>query len=130
MCKKIAKCMHGEFEMSMMAELNFFLGLQIKQSIEGTFINQAKYMKELLKRFGMIRVKPLAIPIGTSIKLDKDKNDKNVDEKLYRGMIGYFLYLTANRPDIMFSVCVCAGFQSCPKESHLVAVKRIFRYLI
>ncbi|XP_057496707.1 uncharacterized protein LOC130781518, partial [Actinidia eriantha] len=130
MCKEFAKSMQGEFEMSMMGELNFFLGLQIKQSSEGTFINQAKYTKELLKRFGMIEAKPLGTPMGTSIKLDKDENGKNVDEKLYRGMIGSLLYLTASRPDIMFSVCICARFQSCPKESHLVAVKRIFRYLI
>ena len=130
MCKEFSKCMQGEFEMSMMGELNFFLGLQIKQSSEGTFINQAKYTKELLNRFGMREAKPLSTPMGTSIKLDKDENGKKVDEKLYRGMIGSLLYLTASRPDIMFSVCICARFQSCPKESHLVAVKRIFRYLI
>lgn len=45
-------------------------------------------------------------------------------------MIGSLLYLTASRPDIMFSVCLCARFQSCPKESHLIVVKRIFRYLL
>ena len=59
-------------------------------------------------------------------KLDKDENGKNIDIKQYRGMIGSLLYLTASRPDIMFSVCLCARFQSCPKESHLIAVKRIF----
>ena len=68
--------------------------------------------------------------MGTSTKLDKDENGKNVDEKLYRGMIGSLLYLTLSRPDIIFSVCIYARFQSCPKESHLMAVKRIFRYLI
>ena len=87
MCKKFAKCMQGEFEMSMLDELNFFLKLQIKQSSEGTFINQAKYTKELLKRFGMMGAKPLTIPMSTSIKLDKDENGKNMDEKCYRGMI-------------------------------------------
>ena len=74
--------------------------------------------------------KPLATPMNTSIKLDKDENDRNVDEKLYRGMIGSLLYLTANMPNIIFSVCICARFQSCPKESHLTAVKWIFRYFI
>ena len=83
MCKKFIKCMQGEFEMSMMGELNFFLGLQIKQSSEGTFINQAKYTKELLKRFGMMGAKLLATPMSTSIKLDKDENGKNMDEKLH-----------------------------------------------
>ena len=76
MCKEFSKSIQGEFEMSMMGELNFFLGLQIKQSREGTFINQAKYTKELLKRFGMMGSKALTTPMGTSIKLDKDKNKK------------------------------------------------------
>ena len=58
-----------------------------------------------------------------------DEGGKYVDSKLYRSMIGSFLYLTASRPDIMFTVCLCARYQSCPKESHLLAVKRIFRYL-
>ena len=63
-------------------------------------------------------------------KLDKDKKGKDVNQKLYRGMIGLLLYLTASRPDIMFCVCLCARFQACPKESHLIALKSIFRYLI
>ena len=66
----------------------------------------------------------------TTIKLDKDENGKSIDEKKYRGMIGSLLYLTASRPDIMFIVCMCAHFQSCPKESHLNADKRILKYLI
>lgn len=68
--------------------------------------------------------------MSTSTKLDKDDQGINVDQKLYRSMIGSLLYLTASRPDIMFSVCLCARFQSNPKESHVMAVKRIFRYLI
>ena len=78
----------------------------------------------------MMESKALTTPMDTIIKLDKDENGKNMDEKLYRGMIGSLLYLTTSRPDIMFSVCMCVRFQSCPKESHLTAVKCIFRYLI
>ena len=63
-------------------------------------------------------------------KLDKDEKGKDVNQKLYRDMIGSLLYLTASRHDIMFCVCLCARFQACPKESHLIAFKRIFRYLI
>ena len=63
-------------------------------------------------------------------KLDIDKKGKDVNQKLYRCMIGSLIYLTTSRPDIMFSVCLCARFQACPKESHLIVVKRIFRYLI
>ena len=78
----------------------------------------------------MMGPKPLATPMSTSIKLDKDENNKNMDEKLYQGMIGSLIYLTAIRPNLMFSVCISARFQSCLKKSHLSAVKRIFRYLI
>ncbi|KAF7123464.1 hypothetical protein RHSIM_Rhsim12G0122300 [Rhododendron simsii] len=92
--------------------------------------NQSKYIKDLLKRFDMEKAKPMGTPMSTSTKLDKDEMGKPFDEKKYRGMIGSLLYLTASRPDIMFSVCLCARFQSSPKESHYLAVKRIFKYLI
>ena len=68
--------------------------------------------------------------MSTSVKLEKDESGIKVSEKLYRGMIGSLLYLTSSRPDIMFSVCLCARFQTCPKQSHLLAVKRIFKYLL
>ncbi|KAK8621081.1 hypothetical protein V6N13_067524 [Hibiscus sabdariffa] len=130
LCQDFAKLMQCEFEMSMMGELSFFLGLQIKQRKDDIFINQAKYIKEKLKKFGMENVKPQATPMSSSTKLDKDEEGKCVDSKLYRSMIGSLLYLTTSRPDIMFSVCLCARFQANPKESHLKAVKRIFRYLL
>ncbi|GAV57780.1 RVT_2 domain-containing protein [Cephalotus follicularis] len=104
--------MQGEFEMSMMGELKYFLGFQIQQGNEGTFINQSKYTKDLLKRFGMEHSKPCKTPMSITTKLDKDENGKEVDQKLYRSMIGSLLYLIASRPDIMFSVCLCARYQS------------------
>ncbi|XP_059635284.1 uncharacterized protein LOC132277441, partial [Cornus florida] len=128
-CEKFASSMQNEFEMSMMGELTFFLGLQIKQTLDGIFVCQSKYVKDLLKKFGLEEVKHAHTPMSSSLKLDKDEKGTDVDIKKYRGMIGSLLYLTASRPDIMFSVCLCARFQSCPKESHLCAVKRIFRYL-
>ena len=130
LCKDFSKLMQGEFEMSMMGEMTFFLGLQVKQTKEGIFISQAKYTKELLKKYGMDKAKPIATPMSPTTKLEKDENGKAVSEKVYRGMIGSLLYLTASRPDILFSVCLCARFQANPKESHLIAVKRIFRYLL
>ena len=85
--------------------------------------------KDFLKRFGMDNSKPYSTLMSTSTKLDKDEGGKCVDSKLYKSMIGSLLYLTASRLDIMFIVCLCARYQSCPKESHLLTVKRIFRYL-
>ena len=127
--KEFSKVMQGEFEMSMMGELNYFLGLQIKQLEKGTFVSQTKYCYELLKRFDMENSKVIDTPMPTAVSLDRDEHGKSVDVKRYRGMIRSLLYLTSTRPDIMFSVCMCARYQSCPKESHLKAVKHILRYL-
>ena len=73
-----------------------------------------------------MRAKILVTPMSTSIKLDKDENGKNMDKRFYRGMIDSLLYLIASRSDIIFSVCICARFQSCPQESHISAIKCIF----
>ncbi|RVW63430.1 hypothetical protein CK203_058614 [Vitis vinifera] len=81
------KCMHNEFEMSMMEELNFFLRLQIKQLKERTFINQAKYIRDLLKRFNIEEAKIVKTLMSSSIKLDKDEKGKSIDSTMYRGMI-------------------------------------------
>ncbi|PNY05239.1 retrotransposon-related protein [Trifolium pratense] len=129
MCKNFSKIMQEEFEMSMMGELKFFLGIQINQSKEGIYIHQTKYTKELLKKFNMEDCKPMNTPMHPTSSLCKSEEEGKVDQKIYRGMIGSLLYLTASRPDILFSVCLCARFQSDPRESHLTAVKRIFRYL-
>ncbi|GJV18204.1 retrovirus-related pol polyprotein from transposon TNT 1-94 [Tanacetum coccineum] len=129
LCDDFAKIMHDEFKMSMMGELNFFLGLQIKQMEDEIFFNQSKYIKEMLKKFGLEDSKPTKTPMSTEIKLTKDDEADSVDSSKYRGMIGSLLYLTASRPDIMFSVCLCARFQENPKTTHLEAVKRIFRYI-
>jgi hypothetical protein len=118
-----------EFEMSMMGELQFFLGLQIKQSKEGTFVHQAKYTKDIVRKFKMKDSKAMATPMSTTTSLDPDEEGEHVDQKEYRSMIGSLFYLTATRPDIQFSVCLCARFQASPGTSHRQAVKRIFRYL-
>ena len=116
--------------MSMMGELKFFLGLQVKQLRGGTFIKQAKYIQDMLKQFGLDDAKPMKTPMATNGQLDLDPNGKDVDQKVYRSMIGSLLYLCASRPDIMLSVCMCARFQFAPKESHFMGVKRILRYLV
>lgn len=103
--------------------------MHIKQTKDEIFINQSKYCKELLKRFDMDTCKDIATPMGSRTYLDQDESRTPIDITKYWGMIGSLLYLTASRPDIMFSVCLCAWFQSSPKESHLSAVKRIMKYL-
>ena len=129
LCKRFAKLMQSRYEMSMMGELTYFLGLQVSQKENGVFICQAKYIRDLLKKYNLEDSAPAKTPMPTATKLDQDKSGKKVEITSYRGMIGSLLYLTASRPDIMFSTCLCARFQADPKESHLIAVKRIFRYL-
>jgi hypothetical protein len=121
--------MHNEFEMSLLGELSFFLGLQIHQSNQGIFISQTKYIREMLKRFRMEYCKPVITPMQTSCKLSKDDDSKCTDQRQYRSMIGSLLYVTTSRPDVMQEVGQVARFQSTPKESHVLVVKRIFRYL-
>ena len=80
----------------------------------------------MLKKFNLDQVNGVKTPMPTKVNLDLDPKGKDVDQKLYRSMIGSLLYLCASRPDIMLSVGMCARFQAAPKESHMVAVKRIF----
>jgi hypothetical protein len=129
-CEEFSSVMTQKFEMSMMGELNYFLRFQVKQLKDDTFISQTKYTQDLLKRFGMKDAKPAKTPMGTDGHVDLNKGGKSVDQKAYRSMIGSLLYLCASRPDIMLSVCMCARFQSDPRECHLVAVKQILRYLV
>ncbi|GKF76166.1 uncharacterized mitochondrial protein-like protein, partial [Tanacetum coccineum] len=115
--------------MSSMGELTFFLGLQVKQKEDGIFISQDKYVTEILKKFSLSDVKTVSKPMETHKPLLKDADGEDVDEHLYRSMIGSLMYLTSSRADIMFAICACTRFQVNPKVSHLHAMKRFFRYL-
>ncbi|KAI3754579.1 hypothetical protein L1987_54366 [Smallanthus sonchifolius] len=129
LCKDFEILMHSKFEMSSMGELNFFLGLQVKQVPNGIFISQSKYVKSILERFKMADCSAARTPMQVHHQLTPDKDGQDTDQHQYSAMIGSLMYLTASRPDIMFAVCLCARFQAAPKASHLQAVKRIFRYL-
>jgi hypothetical protein len=95
---------------------------------QGTFVHQAKYMKDLMKKFNMVELKPVSTLMSMTMALDSDENGKAVDQRDYRTMIGS-LYLTTTRPDIQFTVCLCAHFQAFSCSSHRQAVHWIFRYL-
>jgi hypothetical protein len=129
-CEEFSRIMIQKFKMSMMGELKYSLGFQIKQLQDGTFICQTKYTQDILKKFGMKNDKPIKTPMGTNGHLDLNTGGKFVDQKVYWSMIGSLLYLCASRLNIMFSVCMCARFQANPKEVHLRAVKRVMRYLV
>ncbi|KAI3732428.1 hypothetical protein L1987_63633 [Smallanthus sonchifolius] len=129
LCKEFERVMQDKFEMSSMGEMKFFLGLQVDQSETGIFLHQTNYVGDILSRFSMTDAKPAGTPLAINHGISPDDKGEYIDATLYRAMIGSLLYLTASRPDIMFATCLCARYQSKPKVSHLIAVKRIFRYL-
>jgi len=101
--------------MSMMGELKFFLVIQVNQSKDEVYVHQTKYTKELLKKFKLEDCKVLNTPMHSTCTLSKEDTGSKVDQKLYKAMIGSLLYLTSSRPYILFSVCLCARFQSDPR---------------
>jgi hypothetical protein len=129
-CDEFSKIMTDRFEMSTMGILTFFLGFEIKQAKEITFISQTKYTRDELKKFGMDKVKPTNTSMGTNGHLDLNLDGTSVDQKVYRSIIESLLYICVSRSDIMLSVCMCVRFQAAPKDYHLRAVKRIMKYLV
>ncbi|XP_059077988.1 uncharacterized mitochondrial protein AtMg00810-like [Cryptomeria japonica] len=121
--------MTSEFEMSMLGELSFFLGLQVSQLENGIFISQTKYAKDMLKRFQMAECNAVSTPMATGCKLSKVDDTPTIDQTMYRSMIGSFLYLTATRPDFMQAVCMVSRFQSAPERFHFITIQRILKYI-
>jgi hypothetical protein len=118
----------NEFQMSMMGELTFLLVIQVKQTKQDTFIHQAKYTNNLMKKFNMAELKTVSTLMSMTTALDLDENGESVDQREYKSMIVSLLYLTVTWPDIQLTVCPCAFFQASPRPSHRQAVQRIFRY--
>ncbi|GJV76893.1 putative ribonuclease H-like domain-containing protein [Tanacetum coccineum] len=128
-CDEFEALMKGEFEMSAIGELTFFLGLQVQQRPDGIFISQDKYVQEILKKFDLESVRTATTPYEAPKPKSKNEPDSPVNVHLYRSMIGSLMYLTASRPDIMFAVSACSRNQVTPTTSNLEAVKKIFKYL-
>jgi hypothetical protein len=120
---RFQKMMESEFLMSMMGELTFFLGNQVKQTKQGTFMHEAKYTKDLMKKFNMAELKPVSTPMSSTAPLGPDEDGEAVDQREYRSMIDSLLYLTATRLDIQFVVGLCARFQASPCSSHRTTVQ-------
>ena len=128
---RFSKLMQVEFKMSMIGELTHFLRLQIRQQDSGIFLSQSKYAKNLVIKFGLEFASSIRTPMSLNVKLIVDLLGKSVDSFLYRSMICSLLYLTASRPNISYSVGVCARYRYHvnPKESHMIVIKRIIKYV-
>eukprot|EP00253_Pinus_taeda_P014490 PITA_14490 len=124
-----ASIMQQEFEMSLLGELTYFLGLQVQQNKDGIFLSQTKYLKHILKKYGMGDSKLVCTPMVTGCSLSSNDESAVVHQPTYKSMIDSLRYLIGTRSDIMHAVGIVGRFQANPKESHLQAVKRIFKYL-
>jgi hypothetical protein len=95
----------------------------VKQTKQGTFVHQAKYTKDLMKKFNMVELKPVSTPMSSATSLGPDEDGEAVDQIEYRSTIGSLLYLTATGPKIQFAVGLCARFQASPRSSHQTEVQ-------
>jgi hypothetical protein len=121
--------MMDEFEMTDMGLLRYFLAIEVKQGDDEIVISQKKYAKDLLTKFKMEEALPSKIPMEPGLKLSKDDQSEDFDATVYRSLVGSLMYLTATRPDLMFSVSMLSRFMAAPKESHWEAGKRVLRYV-
>jgi hypothetical protein len=126
---RFQEMMKSEFQMSMMRELTFFLGIQVKQTKQGTSVHQSKYTKDPMKKFNMAELKPMYTLMSSAALLGPDEDVEAVDQREYMSMIGSLLYLTVTRPNIQFTGGLCVRFQTSPCSSHWTIVQRVFRYL-
>nr|KYP61818.1 Retrovirus-related Pol polyprotein from transposon TNT 1-94 [Cajanus cajan]KYP63036.1 Retrovirus-related Pol polyprotein from transposon TNT 1-94 [Cajanus cajan] len=119
----------SEFEMTDLGILSYFLGIEFAYTEKGIFMHQRKYMSEVLKRFKMLGCKPAETPAELNVKLDKSEDEGSVDGTMFRQIVGSLRFICHSRPEIAFSVGLVSRFMSDPRQSHLVAAKRIMRYL-
>jgi hypothetical protein len=118
-----------QFEMKYLGFMHYFLGLEVWQRKNEIFLNQGKYVVEILKRFGMLDCKPMATPMASNMKLLDDMTSYVVDATLYRKMIGSLMYLKNTRPYICFAMNTLSQYMVDPKCVHLLAVKHVMMYL-
>ncbi|GKV36625.1 hypothetical protein SLEP1_g44733 [Rubroshorea leprosula] len=129
MFDQLKKSMMAEFDMSDLGLMHYYLGIEVDQYAAGIFISQKKYVQDILDRFRMKDCNPVSTPIDAGMKLVKNPEGKKVNSTLYKQIVGSLMYLTATRPDIMHAVSLISRYMESPKEMHLLAAKRILRYL-
>ncbi|KAG6478457.1 hypothetical protein ZIOFF_061900 [Zingiber officinale] len=117
------------FDMIDMRLMSYFLGLEVKQGVDGIFMSQEQYANEVLKRFRMDDCNPVNTPVDCGTKLSKNDEGKTIDPIRFKSLVGSLRYLTCTRPDILYEVGLVSRFMEEPKETHWKAAKRILRYV-
>ncbi|CAH9060191.1 unnamed protein product [Cuscuta europaea] len=121
--------MTQQFEMTDLGLLQYFLGLEVKQGIDGTFLCQKRYALNLLKRFHMVDYETVKTPMNTNEKLQKCDGTEEADARLYRSLVGGLNYLTHSRPDLAYCVSIVSRYMQSPTRQHLGAARRILKYV-
>ncbi|KAG9446373.1 hypothetical protein H6P81_012501 [Aristolochia fimbriata] len=129
MIQEFREAMVCDFAMTDMGLMSYFLGLEVVQTQEGIFVSQQKYARDILKRFKMLDCNSIRTPMEERIKLTKEGSGEEVSSTYYKQIVGSLRYLTATRPDILFSVGMVSRFMEKPRQSHLQSAKRILRYI-
>ncbi|GAU49301.1 hypothetical protein TSUD_367130 [Trifolium subterraneum] len=118
-----------EFEMTDLGHMTYFLGIEFLRTGQGILMHQTKYAKEILKKFEMDKCNSALSPTEPRLQLSKSTEEEDVDPTSYKQLIGSLRYLCNTRPDLAYSVGIVSRFMDRPKSSHLIAVKRILRYV-
>jgi len=129
MFEEFKKSMKTEFDMTDLGRMKYFLGIEVLQKADGIFITQRKYAQEILERFNMAQCNSVHNPVVPGFKLTKDEEGVAADSTVYKQIVGSLMYLTATRPDLMFSVSLISRYMERPTDSHFQAAKRILRYI-
>ncbi|KAJ0748566.1 putative alcohol dehydrogenase [Helianthus annuus] len=129
MIDQLKNSMKKEFEMTDLGNLHYFLGMEVHQENGDIFISQQRYASNLLDKFNMKQCNAISTPMEYGQRLSKDDQEEEVNENIYRSLVGSLMYLTNTRPDIMFAICKVSRFMERPKRSHWEAAKRILRYI-
>ncbi|XP_027368152.1 uncharacterized protein LOC113874130 [Abrus precatorius] len=129
MCNEFKHSMILHFDMTDLGMMSHFLGMEVKQSPNGTFICQRRYAQEVLSRFGMLDCNVVKNPMVPGTRLSTDKEGVKVEETLFKQLVGSLMYLTVTRPDLTYTVSLISRFRTSPTTTHWLATKRILRYV-
>jgi hypothetical protein len=121
--------LNKEFEMTDLGHMSYFLGIEFLKTDKGILMHQSRYASEILKKFEMDQCNSALSPAEPRQQLSSCTEEKDVDSTYYRKIIGSLRYLCNTRPDLAYSVGIVSRFMEKPKSSHLMAVKRILRYV-
>ncbi|XP_022020116.1 uncharacterized mitochondrial protein AtMg00810-like [Helianthus annuus] len=126
--KSFISCLHNEFAIKDLGELNYFPGLEVTYTSNGLFLNQSKYALDILSRAKMLDAKPAPTPLSTNVSF-VSASESFSDTTYYRSIVGALQYLMITRPDILYAVNQVSQFLHAPTIDHFQAVKRILRYI-